>query len=348
MLNFPCHFQVLARHAGLHARRHATTNTSKSLRRATTTLFLAGTSAAVAAYFFLPDISRGAPTCDNIPLNPSHFTPVKLVSSTVASSGTKILTVTIPPELLPKGSDLFAPIWSVFIKDDDIQVERPYTPLDGVDEEGNMRFWIKRYQHGEVSRWLYSKQVGETIEIRGPLKTWSWKDDAWDEIILISGGTGITPFYQLLRTVFSENSSFQGRITLLHSSRIPSELPPRDVLDPLLKLAQHNPGKFRLKLFVDSFGESNGQSSTDLEIHQGRIGKDSICGALHSASRVPWWRSLFSRDSDVSDRKILFLVCGPQQMVEAIAGPYGRNYSQGPIGGMLRSLGYKSHQVWKL
>jgi cytochrome-b5 reductase len=196
-----------------------------------------------------------------------------------------------------------------------------------------MRFWIKRYQHGEVSRWLYSKHVGDTIEIRGPLKTWSWKDDALDEIILvrnsqfyklqlsndfafkISGGTGITPFYQLLRTVFSGNSSFQGRITLLHSSRTPSELPPRDILDPLLKIARHNPEKFRLKFFVNSFGETNGQSSTDIEVHKGRISKDSICGALHTTSRVHWWRGLFSQDSDVSDRKILFLVCGPEQLV---------------------------------
>ncbi|KAG2158902.1 ferredoxin reductase-like C-terminal NADP-linked domain-containing protein [Suillus bovinus] len=298
--------------------------TRRSLQRATTILLLGGTSAAVAAYLLLPDISRGAPTRDNIPLSPSHFTPAKLIS------------------------DLFAPIWSVFIKDDDIQVERPYTPLDGVDENGNMRFWIKRYQHGEVSRWLYSKQVGDTIEIRGPLKTWSWKDDAWDEIILISGGTGITPFYQLLRTVFSGNSSFQGRITLLHSSRTPSELPPRDILDPLLEFAQRNPEKFKLKLFVDSFGETKGQSFTDLEVHKGRIDKNSIHGALRSASRVPWWRGLFPQDSDVSDRKILFLVCGPEQMVESIAGPYGRNYSQGPVGGVLQSLGYESRQVWKL
>ncbi|KAG1753802.1 uncharacterized protein EDB91DRAFT_1286495 [Suillus paluster] len=341
-------FQVLARHAGLRAQGLATINTSRLLRRATTALLLGGTSAVVAAYFLLPDISRGAPTCDSIPLSPSHFTPAKLVSSTYASSGTIMLTVAVPPELLPNESDLFAPIWSVFIKDDDIQVERPYTPLDGVDKDGNMRFWIKKYQHGEVSRWLHSKKVGETIEIRGPLKTWSWKDDAWDEIVLISGGTGITPFYQLLRTVFSSSPSFHGRITLLHSSRSPSELPPREVLNPLLKLAQHNPDRLRLKLFVDSLDESNGQRFTDLEMHHGRIGKDSIRRALYSASRLSWWRGLFSRDSEDSDRKILFLVCGPQQMVEAIAGPYGRNYSQGPIGGVLQSLGYKSHQVWKL
>jgi cytochrome-b5 reductase len=35
-------------------------------------------------------------------------------------------------------------------------------------------------------------------------------------------------------------------------------------------------------------------------------------------------------------------------MVNAIAGPYGRSYSQGKVGGILGELGLQSHQVWKL
>jgi len=101
----------------------------------------------------------------------------------------------------------------------------------------------------------------------------------------------------------------------LHSSRTPFELPPPDVLNPLLKLAQHNPDKFTLKLFVDSFEGANDQSFTGPQIHKGRIGKDSIWHAVHSASSFPWWRGLFSPDGNESDRKILFLVCGPEQLV---------------------------------
>jgi cytochrome-b5 reductase len=205
--------RVLAGHAA-RARGLAVTNTSR-LQRATTSLLIGGASVAVAAYFLLPDISRGAPTSDTKPLSPSHFTPAEVVSSTYASNGTKILTVAIPLELIPKGKDLFAPIWSVFIKDDDIQVERPYTPLDGVDEDGNMKFWIKRYNHGEVSRWLHSKKVGETIEIRGPLRTWSWRDDDWDEIVLVSK-------YAILWNHCSFDdyllSRYQAVLELLHST----------------------------------------------------------------------------------------------------------------------------------
>lgn len=96
------------------------------------------------------------------------------------------MILTIPPKSIPSLEDAaFEPIWSVYIKDDDIQVERPFTPLEGVNSEGQMRFWVKKYESGEVGRWLHSKKAGETIEIRGPLKTWSWRADEWDEIIMV-------------------------------------------------------------------------------------------------------------------------------------------------------------------
>lgn len=36
------------------------------------------------------------------------------------------------------------------------------------------------------------------------------------------------------------------------------------------------------------------------------------------------------------------------RMVAAVAGPFGRNMSQGPVGGVLGEMGYKSDEVWKL
>lgn len=139
-------------------------------------------------YLFLPDPSRSAPTSSDRPLSAKHFTPAIVKSNDPSGPNTKILKLSVPPHLVPKDGDDpigFGPIWSVYIKDDDIQVERPYTPLESIDGDGNMTFWIKRYPKGEVGRWLHSKQVGETIELRGPLKTWPWKEGEWDEIILV-------------------------------------------------------------------------------------------------------------------------------------------------------------------
>lgn len=138
-------------------------------------------------YFFLPDASRGAPTSKHDTLSPSHFTPCTITASETSGPNSRLITLSIPPKSLPGSEESrFPSIWSVFVKDSDIQVERPYTPLEGIDGNGHMRFWIKRYAHGEVGRWLHSKQVGDEIEIRGPLQTWLWKDDdVWDQVIMV-------------------------------------------------------------------------------------------------------------------------------------------------------------------
>ncbi|KAF9221914.1 ferredoxin reductase-like protein [Gyrodon lividus] len=310
-------------------------------------------STVVTAYLILPDESRHAPTHHSAPLSPSHFTPTTLVESTKSSSDTKLLTLSVPPYLLPRDNpDAFAPIWSVFVKDDDIQVERPYTPLEGVDGNGCMKFWIKKYDHGEVGRWLHSKQVGDAIEIRGPIKTWSrsWQHGDWDEVVLISGGTGITPFYQLLHSIFKPgNTPFNGHLTLLHGSRSLADLPPPSMIDFLITLSEKNPDKFKLRLFVDSIGDSAVTRSPNIE--SGRVGKSAIQDALRLTCSTPWWRKIFGPPTTTSvatERKVLVMLCGPEQMVNAIAGPYGRNYSQGQVEGILGELGLQSHQVWKL
>jgi cytochrome-b5 reductase len=117
-------------------------------------------------------------------LSYQHFTPTRVISTEESGPDTKLIKIAIAPDLLPH-RDLFDPIWSVYIKDDDIQVERPYTPLRGVDENGHMLFWIKKYPKGEVGRWLHSKNTGDDIELRGPIKTWTWKHDSWDEVVMV-------------------------------------------------------------------------------------------------------------------------------------------------------------------
>ncbi|KAF8211421.1 hypothetical protein K438DRAFT_1709627 [Mycena galopus ATCC 62051] len=300
---------------------------------------------AAAAYLFLPDKTRHAPTVDDASLSPSHFTPATLTSSEPSGPNTKLLVLTVPGFSKPKHASKLAPIWSVYIKDDDIQVERPYTPLEGIDEHGRMRFWIKKYPKGEVGRWLHSKKIGDQVEFRGPLSTWAWKEDAWDEIVMISGGTGITPFYQLVQSSFSKGGDSKTRFTLLHSSPTPSELPPPEILGPLRGYAMAHPDKFALHIFVDS---REGERPADLPpLQVGRIQRPAVerCLGLTPSS---WWRNFFIQTPNNVPRRTLFLVCGPEPMISAIAGPYGRNFSQGPVGGILGELGYTSTEVRKL
>ncbi|KAJ7086621.1 hypothetical protein C8R44DRAFT_721291 [Mycena epipterygia] len=313
-----------------------------SRARAVSVSLLGVFGAGAAVYLFLPDRSRSAPTLDNASLSPSHFTRATLTSSEPSGPNTKLLALTVhrPPA---QTHTPLAPIWSVFIKDNDIQVERPYTPLEGIDEHGRMLFWIKQYPKGEVGRWLHSKRVGDHVEFRGPLSTWAWKEDAWDEIVMISGGTGITPFYQLFHSSISKGHS-KTRFTLLHSSPTPSELPPPEILGPLRAYAAENPERLGLHLFVD---RRDGGIPADVPpLQVGRISKPEIRRCL--GLNTPWWRNIFVKASNGPPRKVMFLVCGPEPMIAAIAGPYGRNFSQGEVGGVLGELGYTSSEVRKL
>ncbi|KAF8559056.1 ferredoxin reductase-like protein, partial [Imleria badia] len=317
------------------------------VRRVKPALILSGVSAT--AYYSFGLLSDRTVA---LPLSPSRFTPSTLVESLDVSSNTKLLTLSVPLGLLPSDRGAFAPIYSIFIKDSDIQVERPYTPLEGIDENGHMKLWVKKYEHGEVGRWLHSRRVGDSIEIRGPVKTWSslWQDGHWDQVVMISGGTGITPFYQLLHSVFTtSDTSLNARFTLLHASRSLADLPPSSMIQSLTTHSQKYPDRFQFHLFSDSTNDTS--ESHTLNIQRGRIGKSVIQDALQLTHSTPWWRRLLGTSAPTPlapEKRVLVLVCGPEGMVSAIAGPYGRNNSQGKVGGILGELGLQSHQVWKL
>lgn len=158
----------------------------------------------MASYFFWPDPSRAAPTKTSALLSPSYFTPVVVASTELCTDpSTRLMTLTVPRQSVPKLQEAaFDPVWSIFIKDDDIQVERPFTPLEGIDSDGRMKFWVKKYEKGEVGRWLHSKRAGDVIEIRGPLKTWPWQDNKWDEIIMVRLLKAISPVIPLREARF--------------------------------------------------------------------------------------------------------------------------------------------------
>jgi cytochrome-b5 reductase len=162
------------------------------------------------------------------------------------------------------------------------------------------------------------------------------------------------------------------RFTLLHSSRIPGELPPPVILDPMVSFAAEHPEKFNLHIFVDEDDDSQPPAQVTKKL-VGRISEGSLKHCIGAEDQPPpsWW-DIFSRKQapkapEKPKRRILFLVCGPEayvlecfaffvqqsylwdcSMIGAIAGPFGRNLSQGPVGGILGKMGYTSNEVYKL
>ena len=193
--------RVLSSSTTASLKSSSTTSTKDATRRTLRSRYLlAGLvvwTGVGACYLFPPSknplfsMGIGSLSGDDAPttLVRTKWSPVPLIASEETSKDTRLLTLSIPRHLIPSSSST-RPIWSIYIKDDDIQVERPYTPLEGIDDDGNIRLWVKKYPQGEVGRWLHSKKPGENIEIRGPLQTWLHErnPDEWDEIVMVRKG----------------------------------------------------------------------------------------------------------------------------------------------------------------
>ena len=53
---------------------------------------------------------------------------------------------------------------------------------DGPDE---VQLLVKRYDSGEMSRWMHRLRVGDDVRVRGPVITWDYREGALDEVVLV-------------------------------------------------------------------------------------------------------------------------------------------------------------------
>ncbi|GAB1314910.1 mitochondrial peripheral inner membrane protein [Madurella fahalii] len=166
-------------------------------------------------------------------LNPTTFTPFTIVSREQVSPTAFILTVA--PSSSPSGNAevirqaWYHGLWSVEIKQPQLQVSREYTPLpplEGADDQakGVLRFLIRRMDGGEVSGYLSRLREGDEVEIRGPRRGFDLRSrvgvqaqrngdgDGSGEghrgvgrkVVFLAGGTGIAPALQAARVVLGE------------------------------------------------------------------------------------------------------------------------------------------------
>lgn len=186
-------------------------------------------------------------------------------------------------------------LWSIDVKQPEIQVVRRYTPLplyyqqykEGTEtkallrmvgedqDEGRMVLLVKRYDDGEVSRYLHRLPVGSDVEIRGPYQEYRFPyspvdeqpargpmldlpsrmpaEDAYpqgvpqpDNVAFFAGGTGIAP---ILQALMSKNPP-RGKVDVFYSVRRPEEIPLKRFL-----LFMEKAGRAKFHYFVDSDGK---------------------------------------------------------------------------------------------
>ncbi|KAI1661231.1 hypothetical protein F4813DRAFT_221732 [Daldinia decipiens] len=170
----------------------------------------------------------------NAPLNTTSFSPFTITAKEQVSPTAFVLSVRAErqkPGRDGEGASLLLlrrswdhGLWSVEIKQPQLQIARRYTPLppleeereeavgsgDGDGEGEELRFLIRKVDGGEMSTYLSKLHVGEKIWLRGPHLGFDVArrlGDAGRHIVFLAGGTGIAPALQVARRVLEDHGS---------------------------------------------------------------------------------------------------------------------------------------------
>ncbi|RYO84343.1 hypothetical protein DL766_002698 [Monosporascus sp. MC13-8B] len=104
-------------------------------------------------------------------------------------------------------------LWSVEIKQPQLQIARRYTPLpppitaatgsgaERTSEDEELRFLIRRMDGGEMSNYLSQLDVGDRVWLRGPHLGFdvARRLGGADHVVFLAGGTGVAPALQVAR-----------------------------------------------------------------------------------------------------------------------------------------------------
>jgi len=246
-------------------------------------------------------------------LHPRKAQKLPLVEKIVVSQDTRIFRFGLPhPEMrlgLPTGCHMF-----LRAKVNDEVVMRPYSPMTDDSTVGHVDLLVKVYfkgvhpkfpDGGKMSQHLESMQIGDTIDVKGPLGefiykglgSFTWKDQPrqCNLINLIAGGTGLTPCWQVAQAAL-RTAGDETQLRLLYGNATPADILMRDTLDGL---AKKYPGRFQVWYTVDRVPEGE-----EWEYDTGFISEAMIKDHLFPASE-----------------ETITLMCGPVPMVKFACKP---------------------------
>ncbi|CAO3568005.1 unnamed protein product [Mortierella alpina] len=271
--------------------------------------------------------------------------PILLKSVTRVSNETSLFEFQLPkPCNIPISS-------AIYVKDDEIQAMRAYTPVHSTEkDQETVQLLIKRYNEGQVSRFMHSARPGQKIEMRGPVLIWpGGKSDLakWDEIGMVAGGTGITAFLPIIHSALTHPTK-KIKISLVFASHTPQELYFKDELD---QLAKSFPGQFKVLYTVDSTGSPGPVASKDAAWNGniGYVNETMLREVLPTPKAITAETAPLDKDTGTESRepkKSVVLVCGPEPMIKHLTGSRGSS-GQDPIRGTLGAMGYQKSQVFR-
>jgi hypothetical protein len=310
---------------------------------------------------------------DSDALNPHTFSPYSLASKRPVSSTSSIFT------LRPRYTDDESKsgiqeackkgIWSVQIKQPQLQIARSYTPLPSTEEsrpQDDLRLLIRRENAGEVSNYLHKLPEETTVNLRGPFLELEIPKNA-TEVLFLAGGTGIAPALQVANLLTQRKDM---KLHILWANRKREDcaggksdihhLPPSGLLSGFKGLfgsqqaslpspKEHETGhEESIVQEINKFKSKSNVGSLVVEYFVDEEGK-----FIKDGNILQHVKHLAQEDSasQTALGEKYILVSGPDGFINHMAGEkiwVGGREAQGPLGGVLAQMNLPGWKIIKL
>jgi len=172
----------------------------------------------------------------------------KLISKSQVSHNTAMYKFALPRPTdilgLPVGKHV-----AVRAVIDGKEVVRSYTPISSEDTPGSFTLLIKTYENGNVSRYLDLLKVGEsTVDFKGPRGSFHYAANMSQEILMLAGGTGLTPMLQIIKAILT-NPLDGTKISLVYANVTLDDILLKAELDSLFKT---HPDRFKIHYVLNN------------------------------------------------------------------------------------------------
>eukprot|EP00529_Nitzschia_sp_RCC80_P026852 CAMPEP_0113456562 /NCGR_PEP_ID=MMETSP0014_2-20120614/8952_1 /TAXON_ID=2857 /ORGANISM="Nitzschia sp." /LENGTH=288 /DNA_ID=CAMNT_0000348021 /DNA_START=332 /DNA_END=1198 /DNA_ORIENTATION=+ /assembly_acc=CAM_ASM_000159 len=279
-----------------------------------------------------PSLNAIKPTSVLVPPGRCQFTDewatVELLERIEVSSTSSVLRFSLPDKDKPMNLSTCACILAKATlpkpdaPEETEDVVRPYTPISTNELNGCFDLLIKDYgETGRMSHHVCStmkvgdsldfKHIEFNVKIQAPFKP--------KTIVMLVGGTGITPMVQALHAILGDSES-KNDVVMLYGSQVSTDILGRAMVD---QWAKDYPDRFKVIHTL-----SNEPEDSTWTGRRGFIDKSLI--------------EEYAPEPSVGD-DVMFFVCGPPPMYNALCGPRG----EPEIKGLLKDLGYNDKQVYK-
>jgi CDP-4-dehydro-6-deoxyglucose reductase len=105
-------------------------------------------------------------------------------------------------------------------------IKRSYSIANAYKENGTLRFFIKKYENGQMSNyWFQEAKENDLLRIEGPIGSFFLRESEYDNIVFLATGTGIAPIKAIIESInFSDYKYKNKKIWIFNGARFETDL----------------------------------------------------------------------------------------------------------------------------